>query len=504
VDSSRVGRVVRVSAVEVISCVRLGYCSHIGYRRSENQDRMVSFQTDMGELFVVADGMGGHRGGATAATMVVEGFERNLRALPPGFTPRAALRAAARRTNAEICSAGEAGDPATAKMGSTVVILFVSRSQVFVGHIGDSRAYLFRQGHLSRLTRDHTLVQHLVDRGLITEEEARDHPDASVLARAMGRRSDLDIEFSSNLTLDEGDSVLLCSDGLSGYVDDPEIGEVLAQNRDPQAAAEALVEAALATGGYDNITVHVVTLTRRIASASRGMRVAKADGPGMPDDGGPAPAPLLPGSAAAEVTSDESVPSHGLARAEWVVAAEPPPEPRARWGRPWWVTPALLAGAGLVIVALTLTLGAYLLPGRRLAGEMTAATPAQTGTGRPSSPPSSVMGSARSSRGERFAVLLVAGSGEEIDELSARLHTAGLQAKVVDRDAGGDLAVALHSGTVYYQDGYDTTAAELARALGFTCLPLPDTLVERCRRPIVIVAARRTTAPAQSDRGDVR
>ncbi len=255
-----------MSRLEPTRPLRFGALTHQGYVRAENQDRMTHFHFSLGEVFIVADGMGGHSGGARAASLVIEGFESFLQNLPQGFTPRAALRAAARRTNAAICAEADSGDPATAKMGSTVVVLFVSPSQAFVGHVGDSRAYLFRSGSVTRLTRDHTLVQQLVDRHLLSEEEARDHPDSSILARAMGRRSDLDIEFSPNLTLEQGDGILLCSDGLSGYVDDAEIAAIIAGRQEPEAVAEALVDRALDGGGDDNVTVQYVELDSRLAA----------------------------------------------------------------------------------------------------------------------------------------------------------------------------------------------------------------------------------------------
>jgi PPM family protein phosphatase len=354
--------------------LQFGARTHQGYVRAENQDRMIHFAFSLGELFVVADGMGGHRGGARAATMVVEGFQRHLKSLPPGFTPRAALRAAARRTNAEICAQADSGNPDTLKMGSTVVVLFVSANQAFVGHVGDSRAYLFSSGRITRLTRDHTLVQQLVDRHLLTEEEARDHPDSSILARAMGRRSDLDIEFSSNLVLERGDGILLCSDGLSGYVEDREIADIIAAHKQPDAVVDALVDRALRGGGEDNVTVQFVQLDARLATGTRHLfRVARSsDGeptrplaardhpaPARPHPTPPQPAPAAavqpteipapcPDTWPAPGTESPAVPmaARPAAPEPWV-ALEPAPEP----GKRAWL-PAAVGVLALIVAAL--------------------------------------------------------------------------------------------------------------------------------------------------------
>jgi PPM family protein phosphatase len=243
--------------------LQVGALSHIGLVRRENQDRMSHFSCRHGDVFIVADGMGGHKGGSQAASMVVDGFERWLRQSSPRQSLRAAMRAASVNVNAGVCAAATSGDPLTDRMGSTAVILVVSGREVLIGHLGDSRAYLWRAGRLVRLTRDHTWVQQLVDQNLLSEEEARNHPEASVLAHAFGRESELSLELSPDLAIRPGDAILLCSDGLSGYLTDPEIASILARGDEPQHAVGELVEAALATGGHDNITVQIVVFPER-------------------------------------------------------------------------------------------------------------------------------------------------------------------------------------------------------------------------------------------------
>ncbi len=241
----------------------VGAESHPGLVRSENQDRMGRFLSPFGELFVVADGMGGHQGGAQAAAMTTDGFEKYLRQLPPDCAPEDALQLAARKINAEIYRGANSGDPATAKMGSTVVLALLNGSRVLIGHAGDSRAYLFRQGRLTRLTRDHSAVQKMIDYNMLTEAEARDHPDASIINRAFGQQPELELEISAPLPIAPGDGLLLCSDGLCGYLDDAVIESAVNRHDDAGGVANALIALALDAGGEDNVTVQFLQFGAR-------------------------------------------------------------------------------------------------------------------------------------------------------------------------------------------------------------------------------------------------
>lgn len=338
--------------------LKVGSLSHIGLVRRENQDRMGHFTTGYGEIFVVADGMGGHKGGSQAATMVVEGLAENLRSGVRHRSLRAALRSAAKEVNAWVCAAATSGDPTTDHMGSTAVILAIRDREVMIGHLGDSRAYIWRAGRLRLVTRDHTWVQQLVDQKLLTEEEARNHPEASVLAHAFGRDSELPIELSPGLAIREGDAVLLCSDGLSGYLNDQEIAAVLARHQDPQQAAAALVEAALTTGGHDNITVQLVVFGARPRRRTR-RRLARQGGiqrRAIPDRVEPRLAPVPP----TVTPQSQEVPAVDL-RAETnppmpvvgpVPAFAPPPLPLVRRAVRWLVAAAALCGAALLAIGI--------------------------------------------------------------------------------------------------------------------------------------------------------
>jgi serine/threonine protein phosphatase PrpC len=235
--------------------VEVGARSETGYVRNENQDRMSATTVPLGRLFVVADGMGGHKGGALAAQLVMQGLQRHLEEAPAYASVEEALAYAFQKTNEEVYLRAHAGDPAVEGMGSTAVLLLVSGRVARVAHVGDSRAYLFRNGILKQLTRDHTVVQSMVDAGMLKAEEAANHPDASVLLRAMGNRPGVDVDISTELPLEDGDAFLLCSDGLSSYVPKGEIEAVLATPASVQEVANRLAELALEKGGLDNVTV---------------------------------------------------------------------------------------------------------------------------------------------------------------------------------------------------------------------------------------------------------
>ncbi len=247
--------------------LRIGAATDRGLVREENQDRISRIQSPFGDVFVVADGMGGHEGGATAAQMLIDGLGEHLRGLPAGTPPDAALREAAASANAEIHRQAQEDDPCLARMGATGVLALIDGSRAWVGHAGDSRAYLWRGGQLTRLTRDHTLVQRMLDHQILNEEEARNHPDAHVVTRAFGQKPEIELEVAPPLELYDGDHLLLCSDGLSGYVEDAAIAGVLATDGDAQAMTDALIGLALQAGGEDNVSVQLLAVQGEAAPA---------------------------------------------------------------------------------------------------------------------------------------------------------------------------------------------------------------------------------------------
>jgi serine/threonine protein phosphatase PrpC len=262
--------------------ISVGAVSEIG-RRQENQDCMTGFSSPFGAVYLIADGMGGHRGGAEASRMVAEAFSRHLLAAPPSSPARDAVTLAVRLTNIEILEKGKSGSPDFEGMGSTVVIALISknggRMELTTAHIGDSRAYLQRNGSLTQLTKDHTQVQWLIDTQAIDEAAARNHPDASVLTRALGHTTDLQVDISEPIPVVEGDAVLLCSDGLSGFATADEIARTIRENPDPSGCAQQLVQLALASGSNDNITVQFLRIGNTVARAPRRDRETVIDRP---------------------------------------------------------------------------------------------------------------------------------------------------------------------------------------------------------------------------------
>lgn len=249
--------------------LEVGALSETGYVRDENQDRMSWSPVPLGQLYIVADGMGGHNGGALAAETAVQELQRHISQAPVGEPVDQVIHAAFKKANETVYAKAHSGDPATEGMGTTAVLLLISGQVANLAHVGDSRAYLYRNGRLAQLTTDHTVVQRMVQAGLLKPEEAADHPDASVLERAIGSKPDIEVDIRNEL-LREGDAILLCSDGLSGYVADAQIESVLGSQGTVRETAENLVKLTLEKGGKDNVTVQLVQYgTKKEAPAAR-------------------------------------------------------------------------------------------------------------------------------------------------------------------------------------------------------------------------------------------
>jgi protein phosphatase len=216
-----------------------------------------------GFAYIVSDGMGGHKGGAEAAELTVRTLERHLSEIREAVTIEKTINDAFAAANASVYEAGHAGDPQTAGMGATAVVCITRKSAALIAHVGDSRAYLHRGGQLTRLTKDHTRAQSMVDAGVLSPADAEVHPEASVLSRAIGQLATVEVDIGTWLKLKSGDEILLCTDGLSGEGDDVEILDVLRRDVSPQRLADRLVALALRRGGHDNVTVQVIRYGRR-------------------------------------------------------------------------------------------------------------------------------------------------------------------------------------------------------------------------------------------------
>jgi protein phosphatase len=221
-----------------------------GLTRTGNEDGLLLEPP----LYAVADGMGGHRAGEIASREALTALLANA---PRETDPKALARAVRSANRAVIESAAKSRT--RTGMGTTLTAAMVDGTRVLVAHVGDSRAYLLHEGTLTRITEDHSMVADLVRHGTITEEDARFHPQRSVITRALGSDPDM-VADVFDVQAAPGDRLLLTTDGLTGMLPDDYIAELLDQQRDPEQAAAKLVEAANRAGGYDNITVVIVDL----------------------------------------------------------------------------------------------------------------------------------------------------------------------------------------------------------------------------------------------------
>jgi PPM family protein phosphatase len=303
--------------------IRAAAKSDIGRLRERNEDSVLLRDP----LFAVADGMGGHRGGNVASALAVEALQE----MTDGKA--AELLARVKQANVRVLERGQAQSDLRG-MGTTLTAVLADGSKGHLVHIGDSRAYLLRDGQLQQLTRDHTLVQRMVDEGRLSPKEAERHPQRSILTRALG--VDMDAE-PDPLTFDlhAGDRLLLCTDGLTGMVNEDEIQAILQEEADPQAACERLVDAANEAGGEDNITVVVLDVeeddspsaeTEAVSEATGGA-VAPPNGEGVALPNGGAPVQTS-GVAGAGVQAPEAPKGSGD-----VGPAGGPQQRRRRWRR---------------------------------------------------------------------------------------------------------------------------------------------------------------------------
>ena len=227
-----------------------GSRTDVGCVRERNEDSLVVSPP----LFAVADGMGGHAAGDVASETAVETLQK--------FAPTSAnvedLGQAV--INANMAVIEESRKAGLEGMGTTMTAAVIEKSRIAIAHVGDSRAYLLHHGRLQQITRDHSLMADMIEAGRITPEEARHHPNRSIITRALGSDPAMQPDLYE-LTASPGDRLLLCSDGLYSMVEDEQIQSILARTRDPQRCASALVNAAIAAGGLDNTTVIVVDIT---------------------------------------------------------------------------------------------------------------------------------------------------------------------------------------------------------------------------------------------------
>nr|WP_216645855.1 PP2C family serine/threonine-protein phosphatase [Isoptericola halotolerans] len=280
--------------------------SDVGLVRQNNQDSAYAGPN----LLVVADGMGGHAGGDIASSLAIAALAPLDRSEHGPQEALADLERTVEQARQDLVHASEV-DPDLAGMGTTVTALLRSGNTLAMAHLGDSRAYLLRDGVLNQVTVDHTFVQHLVDTGRISPDEAETHPQRNVVMRVLG---DFDVDLTPDMSVREahpGDRWLLCSDGLSGFVPVEQLAEVLTECESPEEAADLLLTLAMTAGSTDNITVVVADVVDpdevgTTAPTTSTQVVGAAAGEMSPELARPAPdAPAGSGEAGDEDDEDD-------------------------------------------------------------------------------------------------------------------------------------------------------------------------------------------------------
>ncbi len=267
-----------------------------------NEDSSGYAETRHGHLAVVCDGMGGHTGGREASQAAVQTIVEHVQQAPDDALPGPLLREAIESAGRAVFALGGEA-PTEMRPGSTCVAMLIHERGAEIAHVGDSRGYLVRGGAIQRVTNDHSMVQQMVDAGVLTPEEAIDHPESNKITRALGMRPDVDVELRPDpLPLARGDVLLLCSDGLTDLVGDSEIASLCQQHMasGPAVVCQELVTLANARGGYDNITVellHVLETPERqattVASATWIEAPPTLAGPDSGEPAHPAPSPTV-------------------------------------------------------------------------------------------------------------------------------------------------------------------------------------------------------------------
>jgi len=231
--------------------------SDAGKERLRNEDNYYCKKTGEMTVFAVADGMGGHAAGDVASLQAVETIGELVETAGIDFSSSAELfkfvENIIKQANSNIyfTASQESGKVG---MGTTLTAGILFKQTLYLGHVGDSRAYRVTENSLERLTRDHSMVEEMMEEGRLSPEEARLHPQRNILTRALGTFPEIEVDIK-RVNLEPGDGLLFCTDGLTSLVEDEEILRIIKEEQDPEGAAARLVENANARGGYDNITL---------------------------------------------------------------------------------------------------------------------------------------------------------------------------------------------------------------------------------------------------------
>ena len=311
--------------------------THTGRQRRGNEDSSYA----RAPVFVIADGMGGAQAGEVASHIAVEAFSEGL---PEKGTSEERLAVVVQRANREIYERAQT-ERAQAGMGTTVTAAYVDGDHVAIAHVGDSRAYLLRGGELTRLTEDHSLVEELLRGGKLTEEEALEHPQRSIITRALGPEPIVEVDTWS-YPLRPGDVLLLCSDGLTSMIPEQQVRAAMVESPTLRAAADRLIDEANEAGGRDNITVIL-------------FRIEDAGEAGVDQ-------PTIISSGAARYADDDGIGSSAGDRATVTAQAAVTPARLARtqgWTRPTGRRDRHFGALGKFVAGLVATLAVVFLVG---------------------------------------------------------------------------------------------------------------------------------------------
>ena len=231
----------------------------VGLKRSKNEDNLL-VDEDMG-LFIVADGMGGHKGGDLASQLAVQSMREVVKTHREEHTflsPRAMLEEGYVEASSRIFTESQANNKLLQGMGTTLVSAYIHENEIFIGNVGDSRAYFFNKQYMWQMTEDHSLVNEHIRAGLLKDSEAKDFQAKNIITRSVGFEKNVRCDIIRK-SLSPGDMFMLCSDGLCGLVEDDEIHQIC-RSHSKERAVELCVERAKEAGGDDNITVVIITV----------------------------------------------------------------------------------------------------------------------------------------------------------------------------------------------------------------------------------------------------
>ena len=239
----------------------IGVKTDTGRIRDNNQDAYYFLLDEDKPLFIIADGMGGHKAGEIASNLAVEIISKNLNSdlnsndFEEEYIKEKIFNSIDEANNKIYNKARN--EEKCSGMGTTVTLAYITDKSLYIGHVGDSRAYVFKNNKLTQITEDHSLVEELIKNGSISREEAKYHPQRNIITRAVGTAENIDIDVSI-IPKEEIEIFLLCTDGLTNMLDDDEIESFLINSENMQIACENLVNLSNDRGGYDNITVIAV------------------------------------------------------------------------------------------------------------------------------------------------------------------------------------------------------------------------------------------------------